>query len=240
MWFWVLLIVVVILIAVLWSRGYMASVRNAITTITGGGGTNATKTVLLIPGLGNGCESYNWNLSTDEQRVKTGIPLAPSLQDAIANLGYHTICAEYDTPVDNLPAADIVIGHSIGGRVAQLIGETRSIPYIMLDPTPDYVYDGLAEKTKVTYTKVGEKYQRVRDFVAVMETLREQIEALPWRPAALIYSVDDNDPGKDAKDEYFENIDCSKTRLVNATHWVHITNQQAVLDAIATLKITKQ
>jgi hypothetical protein len=53
-------------------------------------------TVLLISGLGNGTESFNWNLSTSDMREKTKLPITQSLQKQITDLGYETI--SFDPP----------------------------------------------------------------------------------------------------------------------------------------------
>lgn len=181
-------------------------------------------TIVLLPGLGEGAESYNWNLSTShklqEEKYKT------SLQDKISALGYKTICPIIEpTTLDNFISEiakhkpNMIIGHSIGARIAQYYGEQKHIPYIMLDPTPDYVLEDI----KVEPSKVASYMQMIKD-------AKNEITSSKWNPKILIYSIDDTDKNKVKKEQYFEQLDCKKVKLINATHWVHVSHPEIVLE----------
>jgi len=249
-----LLLLILILCLVIFRKLYLLGI--ALPLFKGGDElitheTGIGKTILLIPGLGNGKESYNWNMSSEDQRNKTGIKdNSVSLQDEISKLGYKVISFDPPGVGDNMnypipknvedyikllhsiaPDAVLVVGHSIGARVAQLYGNTYGCKYIMLDHTPDY-------KLPITYNKYKEnpnnkQYQRTHEFVEMINASVDAIKQAELKPEYIIYSVDDEDPGKADKENYFNSIENNeKIKLINATHWVHITNYNILLDKI--------
>lgn len=235
---------------------------------------------LLIPGLGNGKESFNWNLSTQEQREKTGLQLTnssssslSSLQHQIADLGYITYTFdppgygdnvdikmpdtidEYCELIHNVVGdADIIIGHSIGARIAYRYSELYpkdNMKIILLDPTPDYVLHTSPEiMEKKKGTMVGDFMRMIinspeissqkweHSFNSLNNNLNNNLNNLTY----IIYSIDDNDPNNGKKQEYFSKListsnndlsgDLTILKLKNATHWVHISNPDRVLDII--------
>lgn len=252
-WYVILFILIVFaVIMIISSRRF-----NSLAPIRGGHETfnlheiGTGEKILLIPGLGNGIESYNWNMSTDEQREKSGIyEHTESLQQKIADLGYcaitfdppgHGSNLEYPVPTNvdgyiNLlhslvPDTKIVIGHSIGARVAQAFGEAYKCEYIMIDPTPDFLIGNIHYKKHLEFPD-NMKYRKTSEFLSMISASIDKIVNLPMRPKMLLYSLDDSDPGVTKKREYFENLDAHKNALINATHWLHITNPGQVIDAI--------
>lgn len=209
-------------------------------------------TCILIPGLRNGVESYNWNLSTEQQRMKTGIPITDSLQDKISVLGYKTVT--FDTPMHgqnencNISSIDeycnlikesgnvIVVGHSIGARIAQYYSSKYNTPYLMIDPTPDYILDNLIYTKHIEQPNVKE-YINAHKFLEVIRKDKDKLKKLKWHDAHIIYSLDSTDKNMKQYQEYIDNIECkSKIMIRNGTHWVHITNPDTVLDVIRSIK----
>lgn len=211
--------------------------------------------IVLLSGLGNGHESYNWQLSTSEQREKTKLPLIESVQKRIANLGYKVISFdppgygenlsypvpesldEYCTLIKKMKPK-LIIGHSIGGRIAQYYGEINKILYVMLDPTPDYILEKF-EYTKHLEQPENIKYQNTYKFLKMIKNSKKAIKSLKWNPEVLIYSIDDNDERKNTKNEYFEKMNTNKIKLENATHWVHISNPDILVTAINKVSINE-
>lgn len=202
-------------------------------------------TCVLIPGLGNGIESYNWNLSTDIQRNKHKLPLIYSLQDKIAKETNMTVIT-FDPPAygDNInynihsideyieliysldPNIKLIVGHSIGARIAQMLGEKYNIKYIMLDPTPDYVINEA--------NFIESKQNTEEDFINIVKKDVVKITNTQWNPQSLIYSIDNDNKNKERKEKYFQSINTKerKIKLIDATHWVHISNPDIVLEEI--------
>lgn len=211
-------------------------------------GNSAGRRIWLIPGLGNGIESYNWNLSTEEQRQKSGLGenFMTSLQDKLAekyyvssadppgygsNIDHPAVLDDYISHIRDF-GPDIIVGHSIGGRLAHYYGEKYKIPYIMLDPTPDYVLDSVYAKYVDSRDLSIAKYRKTAEFLQMVDNVKAEIQEMQMRPAVIIWSVDENDPGVAAKKAYFDSLDCNKIMLHNATHWVHITHPDVVRDEI--------
>lgn len=212
-------------------------------------GTGELGTIVLIPGLGNGIESYNWNLSTEEQRQKThlGEQFASSLQDRIAELGYRVVCfdppghggsenakADFDEYISSIHQMSpvLIIGHSISGRIAQYYGEKYRVDYIMLDPTPDYILQSI-NYTKHIEDPANTKYQKTAEYVQMIKDKTMELLNAPWNPTALIYSIDRDDKNAAQKEKYFSEIGVkNKIRLDNATHWVHVSRPDVIVGAI--------
>ena len=229
------------------------------------------RTILLIPGLGNGRESYNWNLSSEVQRVKSGLAETDaSLQKTISDRGFRTISfdppgfgenAEYPVPknVDDyvamlkaaVPRVSLVIGHSIGARVAQVCAQKWKCPYIMIDPTPDYILDTLEYRkhlddptaaASVPRAPANIGYKHTYEFVEMVKASAANIKKMKWgstgnaskgrSPRAIMYSLDDADPKRKEKEDYFESTPVEKIKLDNASHWPHITHPEVVLEII--------
>lgn len=212
-------------------------------------------TVLLIPGLGNGVESYNWNLSSADQRTKSKIEgFTTSLQNKITEAGFDTISFDAPGYGSNLdvgattvkdyiallrelsPDVTLVVGHSIGARIAQLYGNKYNCPYIMLDPTPDYIIETVNYRKHLTDpTNVG--FQKTHEFLQMISAGLDDIRSAKWAPKTVIISLDDEDPGREKKEKYFDALATQMgsgelVKHLNATHWVHVTRGETVLAAI--------
>jgi pimeloyl-ACP methyl ester carboxylesterase/ribosomal protein S18 acetylase RimI-like enzyme len=223
-------------------------------------GNSTAPLVILIPGLGNGIESYNWNLSTPEQRKIVGIESAESLQDMLAEkyrvitfdppgTGENTSIRartldEYTDWIRSATAADgrehnptattIVVGHSIGARVAQWYAKRFGGKCVLLDPTPEWII------REMVYTKHLDnpgvlKYQVSHDYISMVRAEVDRFAELPAN--AVVYSIDDNDGRRERKAEYFAAFPAGGAapvfiRMENATHWVHVHDPARVAKVI--------
>lgn len=210
--------------------------------------------VILIPGLGNGKESFNWNMASNDIKDKLHIYNDFSLQDEITKLGYTTMSfdnAGYgDNFAFNIPnsikeyceiiysAAPkdfsnvIVIGHSIGARIAQFYATNYNAKLIMIDPTPDYLLESI-KYTKHIENPGVEKYAKTANFLQMCKDSISDLKELSFKDTHIIYSADDDDNDKDKKIEYFTNIDAKTViMLQNATHFLHLTHPEFVLDVL--------
>lgn len=206
-------------------------------------------TIVLIPGLGNGLESFNWNLSTPEQQAAVGVDAAGgSLQDKLAEK-YRTISFDppgYESNIDvNIGSIDdyvgmihdvvgdgraIVVGHSIGARVAQYYADKYGGNALMIDPTPDYVLKEMSYRKHLDNPGV-KKYEKTAAFIATMQSA--ELARLSWRDSTVIYTIDSADPGRERKSAYFDGIDArQKIREENAGHWVHLTRAGKIIGLI--------
>jgi len=218
-------------------------------------GKLANPAVLLIPGLGNGAESFNWNLSTEEQRRAVGVPVSaaiPSLQDKLAEK-YYVITFDppgfgenaalrvrtldeyteliHDVVVFEIGAShEVVAGHSIGGRVAQWYVSRFGGSTLLLDPTPEYILRETKYKKHIDNPGVA-KYAAAHDYITMAQAAVDKFADM--RADAVIYSVDDADPEHARKAAYFETFPAAeKVRLDNATHWVHVSSPARVIEII--------
>jgi len=123
------------------------------------------------------------------------------------------------------PRADIVIGHSIGARVALLYAAETNARSILLDPTPDYILETAPQAAeKMTSTSTGEFMRAV---VASLDILRAQ----NLKDTPTIYSIDDTDKNSVEKEKYFVDF-IHAVKLINATHWVHVSHPEEVLKLV--------
>jgi pimeloyl-ACP methyl ester carboxylesterase len=227
-----ILLIFIILCALYLATRYIGA--DTILKVLGGNSTRPT--ILLFPGLGNKSESFNWNQSTQLQREKTGLPETDvSLQQEIETATkIRTVCIDIepegtlDDIIANLhnqyPNTLCVVGHSIGGAIAHYYGEKYSTPCVLLDPTPEFIFP-------IRYNKVGPQYDRTRKLVEIVNASKDAIYARPFG-STIIYSSDDNDPMQEKKVAYFDSLAARKIQIKNATHWVHVTNPQVVVDEI--------
>lgn len=217
-------------------------------------GDKSNPTIVLVPGLGNGKESFNWNMSTEEQRSKVGLSSTHSLQQDLSNLGFHVVsfdppgygdnqqlavptAREYCKLIHNIsPSIKLIIGHSLGARIAQIYNNMYGTDYIMLDPPPNYLLD------EYVYTKhlddpSNQKYKITYEYLEMIK--KSNARELPWNPLMIIYSVDDSDSKRGRWEEYFEKIQVKKIKLHNATHWLHVSKPDVVIDAVREWKLEK-
>jgi ribosomal protein S18 acetylase RimI-like enzyme len=204
--------------------------------------------VLLIPGLGNGKESYNWDIADKATKDKIGLYQSHSLQDSITKLGYTTIsynpmdyisdtvdsyCKKLHSDVGDV---DIIIGHSIGARLAQVYSKMYGGKTILLDPTPEFVLPQILQYDKHTKNPSMQKYVDTAKFIGMFKDFKfPEIT----KKDTVIYSLDSNDEKVNEKREYFANIP-SKIELIDATHWLHITHPEVVLKELSIMHTAQE
>jgi pimeloyl-ACP methyl ester carboxylesterase len=198
--------------------------------------------ILFISGLGDGKESYNWNLSTETMRKKTGLPIQESFQEKITNMGYETISFDppgygdnahiavpcnaiaYCNEIHNFAGnADIVIGHSIGARIAQMYVKLYGGKLLMVDPTPDYIME-TAREMVVKYTG-----KPIESFLRMIDKSFIDIKSLSWENAIVIYVRRSAE-----MQQFFDNIKIErKIVLESGSHWIHIEHPDLIIQNIA-------
>ncbi len=239
-WLLVLLLIVCVVIA-------LFAVRR---TRTGGG---AGKTILCIPGLGNGAESFDWPRVDPEIPDKIGVRSARSLKNELEALGHRVVVfdppdnpgatiAEYNAWIEKNVAAraDIVMGHSAGAHVAAYYAHAHGIPCILLDPTPRFIWDKLREFKLPPERQGVARYEKTARYAAMYtsDVAQTLFAARPAAQTVLIYSIDQADPTAtpEAKEAAMRALPADEyVRVDEATHWVHVTNPDVVIDAVKKL-----
>jgi pimeloyl-ACP methyl ester carboxylesterase len=205
--------------------------------------------ILCIPGLGNGAESFDWPTVDSSIPAKIGVYSDRSLRKELTALGWDVrtfdqpddpgkTIAEYcdwiDREVMRGERADIVMGHSGGAHVANYYASTRHIPAILLDPTPNFVYNTMRDYRRHIEQPDEQKYVKTARYLWMYtEDPSQNLFSVNAR-RVIIYSDDDSDPRAAEKRAVIEAIPAEKhVRVKNATHWVHITNPDTVIRAIA-------
>jgi pimeloyl-ACP methyl ester carboxylesterase len=229
---------VVVLVAFIIKNDFVKGSNEMILHKTGTG----LDQILLISGLGDGKESYNWNLADTEVKNKLNLHQTTSLQDSITEKFPNFSIVSFDQPGfgenKHIPipktfneytdligiVPKIVIGHSIGGRLAQYIACKYNIPAILLDPTPDYLLD-----TAKSYNKHLEnpKYLITSQYMEMVANSLPDIKSIEWSNMVIVY---DNTSEKDTqKINFYKSTKANTIEVKNASHWVHVSHPEIVI-----------
>jgi pimeloyl-ACP methyl ester carboxylesterase len=202
--------------------------------------------ILLLPGLGNGVESFNFNRADDESRQKLESinPSMESFQQLLSTqTGMNTLSISFpgmlkkstadpwNEPINKYISRELdehwinpefILGHSIGCAWAHQFAQNNHVKgLILLDPTPQFVKDGPLQPNIIKYMNIGRK------------TKLQKIDT----PTIIIWSYDENDPNKDKKESGIEEMrslysNLQIVKLMNATHFIHLTNGRVICDII--------
>jgi pimeloyl-ACP methyl ester carboxylesterase len=239
------LIFVILLIALILVAFVAVKLLHARKMISGG---NHLPTVVFIPGLGNGKESFNWDTVDEELATKMNIPRNSGIEKPISSI---TKTISFDPPginnespvpntieeyckfVHELVGDDIIIvAHSIGCVLANKYSEMYPvIGMLFLDPTPDFILDDMAKPD--FYKKSGGKYDIVRKYINLFAGQKQR----PNQNARVIYNTEDEDGRKELQSKYITENYKNILNVHNKTHFIHLTDPDLVIDEIKELLI---
>ena len=235
------LLIIILVIAVILAALVVIVKLNRFQKMINGG--NQLPTVVFIPGLGNGKESFNWDTVDEELATKMNIPKNSGIEKPISSI---TKTISFDPPGINndLPVPDtiedyckfvheiagdniIIVAHSIGCVLANKYSEIYPvIGMLFLDPTPDFVLDDMTKPD--FYTKTGGKYDIVRKYINLFAGQKQH----PNQTARVIYNTEDGDVRKELQHKYINENYKDVLNVYNKTHFIHLTDPGMVIDEI--------
>ncbi|QYB17676.1 hypothetical protein PV-S19_0312 [Pacmanvirus S19] len=243
----IILLVLLLIFAALLSVILALRLLKQLPKLFRGGGLQPT--VLFIPGLGNGRESWNWNEASDELVNKMKIPRNSGIESPaskfanVITFNPPGINNELSVPdsLDNYckyiheligDQTPYIVAHSIGcviaNRYAELYPTNRML---FLDPTPDFVLNDMSKPD--FYTKSGGKYDITKKYINIIAGHKQTIKP----STRVIYNLDDNDPRKELFKEYIENNYSDTIELKNKSHFIHLIEPELVVEEIRKLII---
>jgi pimeloyl-ACP methyl ester carboxylesterase len=194
---------------------------------------------LLIGGLGNNSEWWNWDTAYDLHK-KTKWPPNTGIQSMLAARGIKSVAFDWDMPttsdaimarmralIKQLNCKHVVIcAHSIGCRIAIRLSHEDNIPCVLIDPTPDFI---------LAHTRPPATEPKHIISQAWFDMLKgDEFSVIPAR-AWVHYNIGDNP----VNDEEFEKAIIGRypnaCKHVKKTHWVYIRDPQAIVDSIAAI-----
>jgi pimeloyl-ACP methyl ester carboxylesterase len=196
------------------------------------GNVDAADGVLLIGGLGNNSEWWNWDTACSLHK-KTAWSPGTGIQSSLATHGIKSISFDWGTPttpevvmvrmrelIKQLDCKRIAIcAHSIGCRIAQRLSHEDNIPCVLIDPTPDFIL----QRPCLSKNIISQAW---------FDMLRGSEFDVSTDQAFVHYNIGDNP----ADDEEFEKAIIGRyphaRKHVKKTHWVYIHDPDAIVDSI--------
>jgi len=193
----------------------------------------------LIPGLGGGRDSFNWNEAPQELVDKMQIPRNVGIAPVLNRIGD---VIDFDPPgignAEAVPATldeycawihakckttPYIVAHSIGcvvaNRYCQLYGAAG---LILLDPTPDWLIEQMRDPEY--YTKHGGKHDIVRKYIDI---LTNTIVTPTCKNTLVVYNTQTGDKNAEKQREYincaFSVVDAEVINVHDKTHFMHLT-----------------
>ncbi|SIP86059.1 Alpha/Beta hydrolase [Pacmanvirus A23] len=243
----IILLVLLLIFAVLISFVLALKLIKQLPKLFQGGDSQST--ILFIPGLGNGRESWNWNTASDELINKMKIPRNSGIESPVSEFANVItfnppgINNELSVPdsLDNYckyihsltsEQTPYVVAHSIGCVIANRYAELYPTnKMLFLDPTPDFVLNDMSKPD--FYTKSGGKYDITKKYIDMIAGCTQRVSP----STRIIYNLDDNDPRKKLFKEYIENNYSNTLELKNKSHFIHLVEPKLVIEEIRKLII---